>query len=233
MPSETGFFEAFYASSVQHPILLWVAALFAMGYCATIRGLDPGVRRYSLGLGLLSLLDAWLTSDHIPGVGSLPASVAGLVPLFFVLAGDLRFLLVVTGAEPSGRLGWNGRNVAQAVGLTLVVPIFTQVVLSVLPAEMDQPRVMFLIYEMSFVVLTLMLLVAHPTLRTLPWARRVGRFVAGYYSLWALADAIILGLHSDLGFALRVVPNVLYYGGLIAMIAANSAQTGRRQDVDG
>ena len=39
-----------------------------------------------------------------------------------------------------------------------------------------------------------------------------------YYSLWASADLIILGTGSDIGFFLRVIPNLLYYGGLIAAI---------------
>jgi hypothetical protein len=46
----------------------------------------------------------------------------------------------------------------------------------------------------------------------------VSRFVLLYYGLWATADVIILATGSDLGFALRVVPNVLYYGGLIGAI---------------
>jgi hypothetical protein len=40
-----------------------------------------------------------------------------------------------------------------------------------------------------------------------------------YYGLWATADVIVLGIGSDLGFLLRVLPNLLYYGGLIAAIA--------------
>ena len=52
-----------------------------------------------------------------------------------------------------------------------------------------------------------------------PWLRRVSRFVVLYYSLWAASDVILLATGSDLGYALRVVPNLLYYGGLIAVIA--------------
>ena len=51
-----------------------------------------------------------------------------------------------------------------------------------------------------------------------PGARVCG-FVLLYYGLWATADAIILFAGSDLGFGLRVVPNLLYYGGLIAAMA--------------
>ena len=39
-----------------------------------------------------------------------------------------------------------------------------------------------------------------------------------YYGLWATADLLILGTGSDLGYLLRMLPNLLYYGGLIAVI---------------
>ena len=97
-------FEAFYASSIQHPLLLWCAALAALGYTLTRAGLTPALRRYCLGLGVLSLADAWLTSGTVAGIGRLEGAAATVVPLFFVLAGDLRFLLVVTLGTPDGDL---------------------------------------------------------------------------------------------------------------------------------
>ena len=62
-----------------------------------------------------------------------------------------------------------------------------------------------------------MLLRRHPNARALPWVRRVTRFVIFYYLLWATADVLIL-VAGDVGYLLRVVPNVLYYSGLIAAI---------------
>ena len=88
---------------------------------------------------------------------------------------------------------------------------------------MNQARVLFLVYEIGFFLLTLALLKWHPQLQKTPWLRRVSFFVLVYYGLWASADLIILTTQSDLGFALRVVPNVLYYGGLIAMIGRSAA----------
>ena len=52
----------------------------------------------------------------------------------------------------------------------------------------------------------------------------MSRFVLLYYGLWAAADALILATGADLGFAVRVVPNVLYYGGLIAVIGLAGAR---------
>jgi hypothetical protein len=55
----------------------------------------------------------------------------------------------------------------------------------------------------------------------------VSRFVLLYYGLWACADAIILATGADFGFGLRVIPNVLYYGGLIAVIGRCAAMDAR------
>ena len=43
----------------------------------------------------------------------------------------------------------------------------------------------------------------------------------------ATADIFILATGSDLGFALRVIPNVLYYGGLIAVMGVAAASASR------
>ncbi len=59
----------------------------------------------------------------------------------------------------------------------------------------------------------------HPKIRTIPRNGSVSRFVVLYYSLWASADLLILTTGLDLGYGLRVIPNLLYYGGLIATFA--------------
>ena len=217
--ADPGPFERFYASALQHPWLLWAAALAALARVRTLPGLSPDLRRYTTALVGLSLADAWLTSSHVYGVGPLTGPLASAVPLFFVLAGDLRFLLLVLVGRPDGTLAWRGPAVLGAVGLTLVVPLGSQLVMSALPDRLDTSRVLFLVYEVAFAALTLALLAVAPQLRGNAWLRRVAGFVVVYYALWATADAVILGLHADWGFGLRVVPNVLYYGGLIAAMA--------------
>jgi hypothetical protein len=215
--SEPGIFAAFYASAWQHPIALWLAALAGAAVCLARRDLDPSVRRYGLALSALSLADAWLTSSHVFGIGALPASLASAVPLIFVLAGDFRYLLLWEVATPDGAIGIRPgplRRIARAAALTLVVPILAQ-----LATAGREPRVLFFVYEVAFCALTLALLRWHPDARALPWVRSVSHFVLLYYGLWASADAIVLATGSDLGYALRVIPNLLYYGGLIAAIA--------------
>jgi hypothetical protein len=213
-----GTFEAFYASPMQHPFLLWLAAALAIGFCATRPGLGSSLRRYCLGLGVLSLLDAWLSSSHIIGIGGLSGWLASVVPLFFVLAGDFRYLLLAVSASSEGTIQVSGAKVALALGLTAIVPISSQLMLLLVPDSLDKTRVMFFIYEVEFVVLTLCLLRFHENLRRVAWVRRVSRFVIVYYSLWAGADLLILTTGADLGYLLRVVPNLLYYGGLIGVM---------------
>jgi len=219
MEAETGFFEAFYASPIQHPWLLWLAVALGLVQVLTRRNLDPRVRGYCFALACLSFADAWLTSNHVYGIGALSAGAASAVPLFFVLMGDFRYLLLVTSGTPDGRFAPNGRRLAAAAGLTLIVPITTQLILAALPEAQSSPRVMFAIYEVAFFILTAVILQRHPNARSNPWIRSVSRFVMFYYGLWAVADAIVLATGSDLGFLLRVLPNLFYYGGLIAAIA--------------
>ena len=215
--AEPGTLEAFYASAWQHPGALWLAAGIGAALCLARRDLDPSTRAYCLVLAVLSAGDAWLTANHVFGIGALPASLAGVVPLFFVLAGDFRYLLLWEAATPDGAIALTLRGVARAAALTAIVPVFAQLVAPAIAP--GNPRVLFLVYELAFCALTVALLMLHPQARALTWVRAVSGFVLLYYGLWAAADSWILAAGADLGFALRVVPNALYYGGLFAAIA--------------
>jgi hypothetical protein len=216
--AEPGRFEAFYASALQHPLLLWLAAAAGLAIALRRRDLHASVRRYAVALFALSVLDAWLTT-HPHG---------SVVPLFFVIAGDARYLLLLEAARPTGAIAIAPRGLARALALSLVVPIVSQLLTSALAGPGAQPRVLFLIYELLFCALALALLRWHPNVRALPWLRGVTRFVLLYYALWATADIVLLATRADLGFALRVVPNALYYGGLIAAIGRLAPPQGAR-----
>ena len=73
-----GFFETFYQSPLQHPWLLWVAAVAGTAWCVSRPGLDPSLRRFGLALGVLSLADAWLSAHHAYGFGVLPGRTSGV-----------------------------------------------------------------------------------------------------------------------------------------------------------
>src|SRR5262249_53038684 len=128
MAGEPGPCEVFYASAWQHPLALWVAAAAGAVVCRARRAFHRGVRRSGLALALLSACDAWLTADRIFGIGALPAPLTGVVPLFFVLAGDFRYLLLWEAATPEGAIAPSPTGVGRAALLTAIVPIFAQVV---------------------------------------------------------------------------------------------------------
>jgi hypothetical protein len=220
-------FAAFYDSFVQHPLLLWVAALLGLWIALSRRGLSPSLRSFCIALTVVSLLDAWLTTSQIPGLGPLTGSAATLVPLGFVLFGDFRYFLFIESARRDGTLAIDAKRVATAIAWTLLVPAAAQLVVGALGS--DEPRVLFLVYELLFVVLALGIAARYLPRRrdTAGWTRRVTRFVVLYYGLWASADAIILATGADVGFLLRVVPNVLYYGGLVAVIASTAPRASR------
>jgi len=212
-------YAEFYDSFAQHPLLLWVAAVLGLLVALSRRGRSPSVRHFCIALTILSLLDAWLTTTDVPGLGSLTGRAASLVPLAFVLLGDFRYFLFVEGARQDGTLAIDARRVATAGAWTLLVPVASQLVVGALGS--DEPRVLFLVYELLFVVLALGIAARYlPSYTDAPaWTGRVTRYVVVYYGLWATADAIILTTGADVGFLLRVLPNALYYGGLVAVIA--------------
>jgi hypothetical protein len=212
-------YAEFYNSFLQHPLLLWVAALVGLSIALSQRGVSSSVRRFCVALTILSLLDAWLTTNHIPGVGPLTGRAASLVPLAFVLLGDLRYFVLIESARSDGTLSIDPRRLARACAWTLIVPLTAQLAVTALGSA--NPRVLFLIYEtlFAFVALGISAFYLPRHGNALRWRRGVTRFVIAYYGLWALADAIILTTGADIGFLLRVVPNALYYGGLIAVVA--------------
>ncbi|MEE3328850.1 MAG: hypothetical protein VX252_16040 [Myxococcota bacterium] len=225
-----GIFETFYNSPIQHPILLWVAASLCALYGIRQRGLHPSMRHFLIFLTVLSLCDAWLSSHHIYGYGTLSGTAKSVVPLFFVLAGDFRYLILVTTAQPDGSIRWSARSVVVALALTLVVPLSSQLIMGLLPESQQSSRVLFLVYEIEFWLLTWALILWHPQIKRSPWLKTISNLVLIYYGLWATADAFLLATGSDLGFALRVIPNILYYGGLIAAVGVAAASASRESD---
>jgi hypothetical protein len=215
-------FETFNASFVQQPVLLWCAAALGLAVVALRGNSSPSVRAFCLLLGLVPFFDAWLTADQVAGIGALAPTLGVVVALFFVIVGDFRVFLFLASSTADGTILLRGAGVARAFFLSLVVPIVTAGFRALLPDTPWRARATFLFYEVAFVCLLLALRGRGAVLgqgATLDWGRKVIRYVLTYYALWAIADAVILFLHLDVGYLLRVVANVLYYGGLLAAVS--------------
>jgi hypothetical protein len=154
-------------------------------------------------------------------VDPLAIGRAGAPMLPFVLLGDLRVFLLVLGVrDPERSLAG---TIARAAAWTLVVPLVTWVVDSGLRAVAGPlpAQVLWLIYECAFLVLALAwrASLARSPSPARRFLRAVLAYVALYYALWVLADVLILaGL--DAGWALRVIPNQLYYAFWVPVVWA-------------
>jgi hypothetical protein len=141
--------------------------------------------------------------------------------LAFVLLGDWRvWLLVAVLALPRGR---RVAAVAGSAASTLVVPLSAWGADALLRARWPElpGQVLWLVYELGFVALALWVrarglarLAPGADARALACARAVLAYAVAYYALWAAADLLILG-GRDLGWALRMLPNQLYYALLV------------------
>jgi len=203
-------FEAFYRSDLQGLWgLLVVPALFVI--------VRPWLRERTAGADprAASFVRAWATVFAIETmIDPLAVVLAGAPMLPFVLLGDFRVFALWLGVmRPELPLG---RTLSLAAAWTAVVPAIAWLLHRLADAALGPlpDQTLWLVYEIAFAVLAVWWAtqlipggrpVAERFLRATAW------YVATYYALWALADVLILaGL--DAGWALRVVPNQLYYG---------------------
>lgn len=208
-----------YASPFQHPWLLWAAAISGLIVALSRSGISRDVRWFCVAVACLSMIDAWLTATDVLGIGSLGSAASSWVPLVFVLLGDFRYFLFVELARPDGTLAMTKKGFGIAGAWTLIVPIASLVVIRFV--RLQEPRMLFLVYEALFIALLSMVssiyLPKHA--KALRWTRSVSLLVLIYYGAWAAADALILFMECDEGFLLRILPNVLYYGGFAPVVA--------------
>jgi hypothetical protein len=219
-------FETFYGSFFEQPVLLWIVGVVQLAFVATSRRASRSVRTFCTAFGVVSLVDAWLTAEHVAGVGSLGPGLGVAIATAFVIIGDFRVFLFLASARSDGSIVLEWKGVVRAVAWSLVVPIATAVVRRYLPDAPWRAQATFLVYETAFTCLMIVFRFAGRTAKP-RWNRLGVDFVIGYYALWAGADAIILGLHLDVGYLLRVLPNVLYYGGLLVVVSATAPSTAK------
>ncbi len=204
-----GPWEAFYRGDLQGLwSLLVVPALFLLAL-PWLRPCTAGAEPRAAGF-----VRAWAVVFALETiVDPLAIGLAGAPVLPFVLLGDFRvFLLVLAVMEPERTLPG---TVARAAAWTLVVPAVTLALYRAAQAAAGPlpEQALWLIYECAFLALALWWRARMVPRRGAPAARflrAILAYVAVYYGLWALADMLILA-GWDLGWAVRVIPNQLYY----------------------
>jgi len=207
-----GTWKAVYDSDVVATYgLVVVPALFLLWLLAFSRPARDPVGRFVRAWALVFTLET-IADPLVTGLGVRWLGLEGVYDLIlipFVLLGDFRvFLLVAFLRAPERGIR---PALGEAAAWTLVVPVAAWAGTAALQGtwRVVPSTTLWLVYETAFTVLALglrrWLVPAHRYLRA------VLAYVATYYALWAAADMLILaGL--DVGWALRLVPNQLYYG---------------------
>jgi hypothetical protein len=185
------------------------------------RAVAPDSARFVAGLTLLFAIETMIdpiATGPLLKLDFFRYNLAStLIPFLFVLLGDLRVLLLAIGvARPERRLR---QNLAWALGAGLIVPIVAGIGYTltrwIWPEVHGQ--VLWMIYEFAFLILCVVLarvwvsrcVPDDPPLAT--FLRSIFGYSAAYYALWWVADVLIVVADLDLGWAIRIVPNQLYY----------------------
>lgn len=241
MPFES--FAAFYQSDAQSVFLLHVLPLAFLGWRAAVapaheRAVLPAASSFAAGwtllFAVLTLIDPWATGPLVRALGVSDGFGGSALMFGFVWLGDFRVLaliFVVASKRGAASGETEGAPIGAALGraalLTFLVPVSSGVLNAGLhalaPGLPDQT--LWLIYELGFLGLAIWIgrrwVARHvDDAGTAAYLRALAGYSAAYYALWASADLVILGLGADAGWAMRVVPNQLYYGGWVVFAYA-------------
>ena len=173
---------------------------------------------YAILFGITIFLDP-IATGPITRMAGLQDNLGGsAIAFLFVYLGDMRVfvLLFALASMQTGSLG-----LARAAGYALVVPIAAGTLFWL--SQQWQPTLpgqwLWVIHELLFLVWILWFrqrwIPRHVSLEqeeTRLYLRAVCTFVAAYYTLWPASDLLVLLGSMDAGWALRIIPNQLYYG---------------------
>jgi len=180
------------------------------------------VSLFTIVFAIETMVDPISTGPLLKAFSAGDGLLASAIPFLFVYLGDFRVLLLLAvvahpDRELRGSLIW-------AALATLVIPVLAggTFFLSGLIWPDVHDQVLWMLYEFGFLALSVFL--ARRWLPTqirstgsphgeaqLEFARSLLGFSAAYYSLWLFADLVIIVGGLDLGWAIRIVPNQLYY----------------------
>jgi hypothetical protein len=219
--------HAAYTSDLQSLYGLLVVPLAFLAYRLAApmearRAVDPASARFvselTLLFAVLTMIDPISTGPLVRSEALAGGRLARAIPIFFVILGDLRVLWLALGvARPERK---PSENLALAAGASLIVPISSGLAylgLGLVVPELDEHAI-WMIYELFFLVLCVYAgrtLVARGLANEparASYLRALFGYSAAYYALWLTADLLIVVGGLDLGWAIRMMPNQLYYG---------------------
>lgn len=217
-------FRAIYDSPWHNPALIWAAAVVFLALW---------MRKKPFLVGFFALFTVEILADALATGGWSPLSLLKSplttpIAIAFVILGDFRYFLLVErhAIQPARRPAdaTPMRAWASAIALSFIVPVASAIAQRELPKGAGL-HATFLVYEVMFLALALALRFAWLPRRLEPvpapiraWLLRVTTFEIAQYALWATADVIILA-GIDAGFALRFVPNLMYYAAFLPFVA--------------
>lgn len=233
---DPGSWHGFYQSDFQGVwSLLWAPSAFGLflaarrfsGRALSSGGVAPEASRFVASFSLIflieTLLDPLATGPLTRILGLSDHEAGSAIAFAFVYLGDFRVFLLLFGvaALAAGR----PVPVARAATWALVVPVLGGGLFASARSLWGDLSTSWLwvIYEISFLSLILGFRALWVSAQPVDTATRaflgfVCLFVASYYALWPLADLLVLCTGLDFGWALRIVPNQLYYGFFVPCI---------------
>lgn len=231
--------QAAYYSELQSLYALLVVPIAFLAWrlaapCDPARAVVPKAAHFvslaTLVFALETMLDPIATGPLLKSAALRDTLTAWLVPFVFVYLGDLRVLVVarvVMRPAESFR-----RTLGFAAGASAIVPIATGGLYLLHRAVWPNAdgQWMWMIYEAGFLALAVVAVRVW-----LPRERARGDgsdsegrafvaslfgYSAAYYALWLAADVLIVIAGLDLGWAIRMLPNQLYYAFWVPFVYA-------------
>jgi hypothetical protein len=213
--------KAAYDSAWHHPFVAYVAGVALLW--AVVRRL-PFLYGYLVVFVAIILADATVTGGWSPvPTGSSAYTVFSVV---FIVLGDLRYFLLAERVTRPRESFWS--SLLFSVPMSLVMPITTGILTRTIEA-MANTRVLYAVYEFAMFLIVLALERFRFASRdvdaaTRRWVRELSLLFAGLYLGWAVSDVLILA-GIELGHALRIVPNVLYYAAFLPFVYARAPRS--------
>lgn len=211
-----------YQSPWHNPGLLCLGNGIFLVYLLARKSGHSFLRKFLFACAFLAMADVLITG----GLSPVPIALQGYVPFPFIILGDTRFFFLV---QQYSRPNLPIRTFYKSFLVSLIVPATSWFAQQLFFPAADA-RWMFLLYESLFIVVAACFVwrvfPARGASCDIPsnqrrWLRGIILFELVFYALWITADIVILSGH-EVGYLMRIVPNVLYYCGFVWFVALSA-----------